>query len=198
MRQSLAFGLVIFLVAVFVAILFVVFASVAEGNPVAQAAMVGTVGVLFIVAALLVSGNSRTQGLDKLHALAAHYGVRRSRDPDKMRRRILLHLWEARKAEERGEGPGEAPYEVLEADVPSPSLNPKDDLGDELPDHLAREARYLLGLARLFDVDIAPYRLRMQRARRAARAGRVEEWMRLVRQANQELRTQLEEEASAR
>ncbi len=197
MRPSLAFGFVVFAAAITVAALFVVFGTFTSGSPLRQGFMATAIGGLFVLAALLISGGLRLEVRNELWELAEHYGLDSGGNAETLRRRILVHL-----ERERSSGGTFTPAETTgshhkaeDANAQPPPLapGPLGSFDREIPRQLVKEGKYLLALAKLFQVDVKPYREVLARVHRAAKEGRYEEWLEAMQEGNERLRSLLEE-----
>ncbi len=197
MRPSLAFGFVVFAAAIAVASLFVVFGTFTTGSPLRQGFMATAVGGLFVLAALLIAGGLRLETRTELWELAEHYGVDSRGNTETLRRRILVHL-----ERERSSGTNFASAETkadhrMEEDTnarpPPLAPGPLGSFDREVPRQLVKEGKYLLALAKLFQVDVTPYRENLAKVHQAAKDGRYEEWLQAMREGNERLRSLLDE-----
>ena len=197
MRPSLAFGFVVFASAIAVAALFVVFGTFTSGSPVRQVFMASAVGGLFVLAALLIGGGLRLETRNELWELAEHYGLDSRGDTETLRRRILVHLERERSSgrmftsEETTGGPDAE--EDTNARPPPLAPGPLGSFDREVPHQLVKEGKYLLALAKLFQVDVKPYRQVLAKVHRAAQEGRYEDWLEAMHEGNDQLRSLLEE-----
>ncbi len=197
MRPSLAFGFVVFAAAITVAALFAVFGTFTSGSLLRQGFMATAIGGLFVLAALLISGGLRLEVRNELWELAEHYGLNSRGNAETLRRRILVHL-----ERERSSGRTFTPVDTTggrktdeNADAQPPPLapGPLGSFDREIPRQLVKEGKYLLALAKLFQVDVKPYRQVLARVHRAAQEGRYEEWLEAMQEGNERLRSLLEE-----
>ncbi len=197
MRPSLAFGFVVFASAVTVAALFVVFGTFIENSAIRQGFMASTVGGLFVLAALLIAGGLRLETRNELWELAEHYGLDSRGNTETLRRRILVHL-------ERGRSSGRmlTSKETMGGHDTEESANaqplpfapgPLGSFDREVPRQLVKEGKYLLALAKLFQVDVKPYGQVLTKVHRAAQEGRYEDWLEAMQEGNEQLQSLLEE-----
>ncbi len=197
MRPSLAFGFVVFAAAIAVASLFVVFGTFTTGSPLRQGFMATAVGGLFVLAALLIAGGLRLETRTELWELAEHYGLDSRGNTETLRRRILIHL----ERERSGGGQSTSPEPTggrnkeVDANTQPPPLapGPLGSFDREVPRQLVKEGKYLLALAKLFQVDVTPYRENLAKVHQAAKDGRYEAWLQAMREGNERLRSLLDE-----
>ncbi len=197
MRPSLAFGFVVFASAIAVAALFVVFGTFTASSPIRQVFMASAVGGLFVLAALLIAGGLRLETRNELWELAEHYGIDSRGNTETLRRRILVHLERERSSGRMftsEETTGERDMEE-EANARPPPLapGPLGSFDREVPRQLVKEGKYLLALAKLFQVDVKPYRQVLAKVHLAAQEGRYEDWLEAMQEGNEQLRSLLEE-----
>ena len=197
MRPSLAFGFVVFASAIAVAALFVVFGTFTASSPIRQAFMASAVGGLFVLAALLIAGGLRLETRNELWELAEHYGLDSRGNTEALRRRILVHLERERSSgrmftSERSTG-GHDMEEDADVQPPPLAPGPLGSFDREVPRQLVKEGKYLLALAKLFQVDVKPYRAVLAKVHRAAQEGRYEDWLEAMQEGNEQLRSLLEE-----
>ncbi len=83
--------------------------------------------------------------------------------------------------------------EDANAQPPPLAPGPLGSFDREIPQQLVKEGKYLLALAKLFQVDVKPYGEVLVRAHRAAKEGRYEEWLEAMQEGNERLRSLLEE-----
>ncbi len=196
MRPSLAFGFVVFAAAITVAALVVVFGTFASGSPLRQGFMAAAIGGLFVLAALLISGGLRFDTRNELWELAEHYGLDSGGNAETLRRRILVHLERERSSgrtltsETAG---GHNTEQDANTQPPPLAPSPLGSFDREIPQQLVKEGKYLLALAKLFQIDVKPYGEVLARVHRAAKDGRYEEWLEAMREGNERLRSLLEE-----
>ena len=200
MRPSLAFGFVVFAGAIAVAALFFVFGTFSPDSPYFLGFTAAAVGGLFILAAILISGSLRLGALSELQDLAAHYGLERSGSVETLRRRITLHLLRERSGEGQSGRAQLAGGRDLTGVPTTPatsfSAGVLGSFNREVPQELVKEGKYLLALARLFNVEVRPYKRILARAHKAAQEGRYDDWMQAMRVGNERLRALLEETPS--
>ncbi|MEE9196828.1 MAG: hypothetical protein V3U45_01675, partial [bacterium] len=83
--------------------------------------------------------------------------------------------------------------EDANAQPPPLAPGPLGSFDREIPRQLVKEGKYLLALAKVFQVDVTPYGEVLARVHRAAKEGRYEEWLEAMQEGNDQLRSLLEE-----
>ncbi len=186
-----------------------VVSSLEEVSEIVRVSLIATaVGLLFIVAAGLMSGSLRVEvALTRedeaprgrrhtLQKLAASYGLEKTGDADDIKSRILGHLWA-----ERSQGGRIEPLEEVGAELlvehlatPRPELGPGHlkSFNRETLRLLVQESKSLLALAKLFNLDQKLYGRTLRRVRQMMRNGNLEDCIQLMQSANDRLRTRLE------
>lgn len=204
MRPAMLLGAVVFVAALFMIVS-------AQGMEYLQTIFVATaVGILFVVAAALMSGSLRVQvvregepegnsGSD-LQAVAARYGVSQDLGKEDVRDRILNQLWEEHNRGGRVEpldGPS-AQLLVEQLATPRPAIRTShiQTFNRRTLRLLVQEAKSLNSLARLFHVEPEPYGRMLTKARHAMRIGNLEGSIQMMQFANDQLRARLEEQVT--
>ncbi len=194
---------------VFIAALFMAVSSFGLGDIVSRSLIAIAVGMLFIVAAALMSGVLRVEvlvseeesgGRRELVKLASHYGINSTGSAAEVKRRIVSHLWRA-KTGGRQVVPLEPPSAqilVEQLTTPRPNLSPDElkSFNRDTMQLLVKEGKSLVALARLLDVDKAYYSRMVGRAKRAMRNGDTERSIQAMQVANDKLRGALEEQVT--
>lgn len=206
MRPALMLGSVVFVAALFMAVSSFGFTDVVSKTLIAVA-----VGMLFIVAAALMSGILRVEvlvteeqheepGLNRrrnLNRLASRYGLNGTGNPEEVKQRLFNHLWREKTGGERAEPlePQSAQLLVEHLATPRPSLEPGNlkTFNRGTLKLLVQEGKSLLALARLFDIEKEAYGRMITRARRAMRNGDIERSIQAMQVANDSLRARLED-----
>lgn len=206
MRPALMLGSVVFVAALFMAVSSFGFTDVVSKTLIAVA-----VGMLFIVAAALMSGILRVEVLvteeqheepdlnrrRNLSRLASRYGLNGTGNPEEVKQRLFNHLWREKTGGERAEPlePQSAQLLVEHLATPRPSLEPGNlkTFNRGTLKLLVQEGKSLLALARLFDIEKEAYGRMITRARRAMRNGDIERSIQAMQVANDSLRARLED-----
>ncbi len=209
MRPALMLGSVVFVAALFMAV-----SSFGLADIVSKTLIAVAVGILFVVAAVLMSGVLRVEvlvteeqheeaGVDRqqeLSRLASRYGLNGRGNPEELKQRLFDHLWREKTGGDRAKPlePQSAQLLVEQLATPRPNLEPRNlkTFNRGTLKLLVQEGKSLVALARLFDIERDAYGRMITRARRAMKNGDMERSIQAMQVANDSLRARLEDQVT--